>query len=182
MTMNRIQFQKGLFFPGFQSLYGMEKQCEAALEKARWLDGYRCSRCQNSVLYVLHVRSRKTFMCEICSQQTSLISGTLFPSTKLPLTNWLLTIYLVSQSENNLSTLSLKRQLRKCYRSAWRIKHKLMEASARREEQNTMESQKRPRKDFHPPPNGYCLGQNRCTIKGSQCSNGFPPTLSKRRL
>jgi len=105
--MNRIQFQKGLSLPEFQSLYGTEKQCEAALEKTRWPDGYHCSRCQSTLHCVLHVRSRKTFQCGVCNQQTSLIAGTLFHSTKLPLTTWFLAIYLVSQSKNNLSALSL---------------------------------------------------------------------------
>lgn len=139
MSMNRIQFQQGLSLPEFQSLYGTEEQCEAALEKARWPDGYRCSRCQGTTYYVLHVRARKTFMCGVCNQQTSLMAGTLFHSTKLPLTTWFLAIYLVSQSKNNLSALSLKRQLGICYRTAWRIKHKLMEAMARREDQYTLE-------------------------------------------
>ena len=80
-----------------------------------------------------------TFQCGVCNQQTSLIAGTLFHSTKLPLTTWFLAIYLVSQSKNNLSALSLKRQLGVCYRTAWRIKHKLMEAMARREDLYTLE-------------------------------------------
>ena len=139
MSMNRIQFQEGLSLPEFQSLYGTEKQCEAALEKTRWPDGYRCSRCQSTRHCVLHVRSRKTFQCGVCNQQTSLIAGTLFHSTKLGLATWFLAIYLVSQSKNNLSALSLKRQLGICYRTAWRVKHKLMEAMARREDRYTLE-------------------------------------------
>ncbi|MHB1564113.1 MAG: transposase [Leptospirillum sp.] len=69
--MNRIQFQKGLSRPEFQSQYGTEEQCEAALAKTRRPDGYQCSLCQSTVFYVLHVRSRKTFMCGICNPQTS---------------------------------------------------------------------------------------------------------------
>jgi hypothetical protein len=39
MARNSIQFQKGLSLTSFQRLYGSEKQCEAALEKAlaRWV-------------------------------------------------------------------------------------------------------------------------------------------------
>jgi hypothetical protein len=40
MSRSAIQFQKGLSLPEFQGLYGTEEQCEAALEKARWPDGY----------------------------------------------------------------------------------------------------------------------------------------------
>jgi hypothetical protein len=45
MARNRIQFQKGLSLREFQKLYGTEAHCEAALEKARWPDGFRCPRC-----------------------------------------------------------------------------------------------------------------------------------------
>ena len=45
MARNGIQFQKGLSLPEFQKLYGIEEQCEAALEKACWPDGFRCPRC-----------------------------------------------------------------------------------------------------------------------------------------
>ena len=42
-------------------------------------------------------------------------------------------IYLVTQNKNNISALSLKRHLGVCYRTAWRVKHKLLEAMAERE-------------------------------------------------
>ena len=45
MAMNRIQFQSGMSMTEFFQQYGDEKQCEAALEKSRWPDGYRCDRC-----------------------------------------------------------------------------------------------------------------------------------------
>jgi hypothetical protein len=44
MAMNRIQFQAGLSLPRFIELYGSEEKCEAALEQARWPDGFRCPR------------------------------------------------------------------------------------------------------------------------------------------
>jgi hypothetical protein len=48
MARNGIQFQKGLSLREFQSLYGSQTQCEAALEKARWPNGFRCPRCGGS--------------------------------------------------------------------------------------------------------------------------------------
>jgi hypothetical protein len=40
---------------------------------------------------------------------------------------------LVTQNKNNIAALSLKRHLGVCYRTAWRIKHKLLEAMAERD-------------------------------------------------
>ncbi|MCP9880679.1 hypothetical protein KBY74_12605 [Cyanobium sp. A1C-AMD] len=35
-----VQFQKGLSLHEFQRLYGTEEQCEAAMEKFCWPDGF----------------------------------------------------------------------------------------------------------------------------------------------
>lgn len=45
VARSSIQFQKGPSLPGFQRLSGTEEQYGAAMEKARWPDGFRCPRC-----------------------------------------------------------------------------------------------------------------------------------------
>jgi hypothetical protein len=42
MAANRIQFQPGMSLPQFMELYGTEEKCEAALEQARWPEGFIC--------------------------------------------------------------------------------------------------------------------------------------------
>ena len=88
MATNRIQFQPGLSLPAFLEQFGTEAQCEAALEKERWPQGFRCPRCGQAEHCVLGSRGRKTFQCKECRLQTSLIVGTLFQSTHLALTVW----------------------------------------------------------------------------------------------
>jgi hypothetical protein len=63
------------------------------------------------LLRVLHVGAHKTFQCQACRAQTSLIAGTLFQSTHLALTLWFLAIYLISQAKTGRSALALTRQL-----------------------------------------------------------------------
>jgi hypothetical protein len=82
---------------------------------------------------VLKARGRKTFQCNTCHHQTSLIAGTLFEGTKLALTVWFLAIYLISQAKTGLSALALKRDLGVSYPTAWLIHHKLMQAMVERE-------------------------------------------------
>ena len=53
MAMNRIQFQAGLSLPSFLEKYDTEAQCEAALELARWYQGFRCPACGEAGHYVL---------------------------------------------------------------------------------------------------------------------------------
>jgi transposase-like protein len=46
-----------------------------------------------------------------CRNQSSLTSGTIFASSKLPLTTWFLAIFLITQSKEGMSALSLRRFL-----------------------------------------------------------------------
>lgn len=138
-AMNRIQFQPGLSMPEFLKDYGTEAQCEQVLEAVRCPEGFRCPRCNGTAHYVVRDGGRKVFQCVACRHQASLISGTLFQGTKLPLTTWFLAIYLISQAKTGLSALSLRRQLGVSYPTAWLIHHKLMQAMADREERYVLE-------------------------------------------
>ncbi|EQD58559.1 ISXo5 transposase, partial [mine drainage metagenome] len=72
----------------------------------------------------------------------TLVSGTVFEATKLPLTIWFLAIHLLTSTKTtngssqgtNMAALELKRHLGVSYRTAWRLKHKVMEAMTQREE------------------------------------------------
>ena len=143
MPMNRVQFQSGLSMPDFLQQFGTEIQCAAAVEQARWPEGFRCPQCGHAAHTVLNagLGSRKTFQCQACRHQTSLIAGTLFQGTHLPLSLWFLAIYLISQAKTGLSSLALKRALGVSYPTAWRMQHKLMQVMAERETLTTLVGQ-----------------------------------------
>jgi hypothetical protein len=131
--MNRIPFQHGMsLFEHFQHV-GTEAQCEAALERKRWPDGLRCPSCGGAAHGVLRGGARKTFQCNACHHQTSLIAGTLFEATKLGLTVWFLAIDLIGEAKTGLSALALKRDLGVSYPTAWLIHHTPMQAMVERE-------------------------------------------------
>lgn len=135
MPMNRIQFQAGLSMRDFQARYGSEEQCESALFGARWPQGWHCARCHCSRSFPTRNRNgRKLWECLICGYQSSSIVGTVFEHTKLPLTTWFLAMYLMTQSKNSVSALELKRQLGVTYKTAWLLKHKLLQTMLLREE------------------------------------------------
>lgn len=133
MAMNRIQFQKGLSLGSFLDQYGSVRQCEGALEKARWPAGFTCPKCQSASHCIVWHRKVKTFQCNRCHTQVTLTSGTIFHSTKLSLVTWFQALYFLTQTKNNVSALELTRLLGVCYRTAWRIKHKLMQVMHERE-------------------------------------------------
>lgn len=128
MAMNRIQFQHGMSLPDFMRKFGSEEQCSQAVKLARWPHGFRCPRCDVSSHYIVGHGARSLFQCNGCRHQTSVIAGTLFSGTKLPLTTWFLAIYLISQAKTGLSSLALKRQLGVSYPTAWLIQHKISRA------------------------------------------------------
>lgn len=135
MAMNQIQFQAGLSMREFQAQYGTDQQCEAALFAARWPQGWRCSRCGCPRSFATrNGQGRKLQECFICGYQGSSIVGTVFEHTKLPLSVWFLAIYLMTQSKNAISALELMRHLGVTYKSAWLVKHKLLETMRLREE------------------------------------------------
>jgi transposase-like protein len=129
---NKVQFQKGLSLSEFITHYGTEEQCRQALFQWRWPQGYVCPECGSSSSCTL--KTRAVYQCNRCHYQHSLISGTIFSVTKLPLTTWFLAIHLLTQAKTGLSALSLQRQLGVSYNTAWSIKQKLMQVMKERDD------------------------------------------------
>ena len=134
MAMNRVQFQPGLSMAEFMSRFGTCEQCEAALVASRWPEGFVCPSCGGAARTTFEREGRRYWQCGACQHQCSATSGTVFESSKLPLTIWFLAMHLLTQAKNNVSALELKRHLGVCYRTAWLVKHKLMQAMRLREE------------------------------------------------
>ena len=125
MARNRIQFQKGLSEAGFVTLYGSEDLCRAALEHWRWPHGFACPKCGGRDHCI--VGPRELYQCNSCRRQTSLTSGTIFNSTKVPLTTWFRAMYLITQTKQGISSIELGRRLGTTQTTAWKIKTKLAE-------------------------------------------------------
>ena len=137
--MNRIQFQPGLSLTDFWEQFGTEEQCIAAVEQSRWPQGFVCPHCgetEHCVVWHDHV---KTYQCCTCRHQTTLTGGTIFHASKLPLRKWFEAMYFLTQAKNNVSALELKRLLGVCYRTAWRLKHKLLQVMTEREQSRQLD-------------------------------------------
>ena len=133
MPMNRIQFQPGLSLAEFLRHYGEEAQCEAAVVKARWPNGFVCDRCQCTRFSPTH-NGRKLWQCKDCGYQSSSIVGSVMEHTKLPLTIWFLAMFWMTQSKSGIGALPLMRHLGVSYPTAWLIRHKLMQVMFEREQ------------------------------------------------
>ena len=134
MAMNRIQFQPGLSMAEFIALYGTQEQCEDAVRSWRWPEGFICPACGATERSEFRRGALLYLQCGECRHQCSLICGTIFASTKLPLTRWFLAMHLLTQAKNNVAALELMRHLGVSYPTAWLLKHKIMEIMRLREE------------------------------------------------
>lgn len=133
---SNIQFQPGVSLLKFQQKYGTEEQCRQQLFRSKWPRGYRCPQCGHKCYYF--IESRSLYQCCKCRHQASLLSGTIFSSTKLPLTVWFLAIYLVSQSKEGISSLKMRRFLGISQTAAMRIKHKLQMVMKKADDQRPL--------------------------------------------
>jgi len=132
MSKNKVQFQSGYSLTDLFREYGTEEQCVETLFKWRWPDGFKCPECGCG--HYCKLKARKLYQCNGCHHQTSLISGTIFEQTKLPLTTWFLAIHLIGQAKTGLSALALMRHLGVSYNTAWGLKHKIMQVMKERDD------------------------------------------------
>ncbi|NQZ58975.1 MAG: IS1595 family transposase [Lentisphaeraceae bacterium] len=127
MSKNKIQFQTGLSLVEFNELYLSEEACCRKVQEMRWPQGFCCDKCKHGKSWKFKRGHKSIFQCKNCRHQSSLTAGTIFENTQLPLTKWFMAIHLISQCKNSVSALELHRQLQVNYKTAWLMKHKLME-------------------------------------------------------
>ena len=133
MARNSVQFQKGLSEAEFMQLYGTEEKCRQALFSWRWPEGFICPACGGMRFCIVKQEGRALHQCNACRTQTSLTAGTIFASTKLPLTVWFRAMYLMTQTKQGISRLELSRRLGVRYDTAWMMHHKLAQVMMERD-------------------------------------------------
>jgi hypothetical protein len=131
MARNGVQFQKGLSEAEFDALYGTEERCRAAVFAWRWPDGFVCPGCGGGAHCI--IKTLALYQCRSCRRQASLIAGTIFAATKLPLRLWFRAMSHLTQSKGGISSLELARRLGVTQSTAWTLKHKLMQVMLERD-------------------------------------------------
>lgn len=103
-----------------------EEDCQEALFRHRWPDGFACPRCGGA--RVCPIASRLTYECASCRYQSSLTAGTIFHLTRTPLLKWFMAIHLLSTTTKAVSAAELARQLDVAYQTAWTMRRKITNA------------------------------------------------------
>ncbi len=128
MARNPIQFQDGMSLVELMRRFGTEEQIRGGCAGVALAVGLRLSAlrlCEHTVTGERRLHERHA-----CRLQTSLKAGTIFEHTLIPLTKWFQAMWLITQSKDSISTLSMASQLDLKWDSAWLLRQKLASVMA----------------------------------------------------
>lgn len=106
--------------------FGTERKCREYLANLRWPDGFVCSKCGCLL-------SNGRYQCAECHHQTSGTAGTMLHRTHMPLTQWFLAFYFVSQDKRGISAVALMSMLGTTYKTAWNMLMRIRAAMGQRD-------------------------------------------------
>jgi len=101
------------------------------LESLRWPNGPVCPHCGSTAEhYQLEGKAHRPglWKCKDCREQFSVTVGTVFESSKVPLSKWLQAVFLLCSSKKGMSSHQLHRTLGVTYKTAWFMSHRIREA------------------------------------------------------
>jgi transposase-like protein len=97
------------------------------LEGILWADGISCPYCGGR-----NITPRKPlpnfYRCNGCRKDFSILVGTIFESSHVPLHKWLYAMYMILVSRKGISSLQLSKELGISQTSAWFLEHRIRAA------------------------------------------------------
>lgn len=103
-----------------------EHKCREYLAALRWPDAVSCPRCGEEKHQ--YDSNRYVWDCQSCGYQFSVLAGTVFHDTKLPLSKWMLAVLLMVEAKKGISANQMKRILNVSYKTAWFLCHRIRHA------------------------------------------------------
>lgn len=126
--MAAVKFTRQLTVQQCDELFPDEDACRAYLAKRRWPKGVHCPRCGGARTYELKTMPWK-WECPDCSPKGyrfSVLVGTIFENTNVPLRTWFKVIHLMLVSKKGISALQVHRMFGfGSYRTAWYMCHRV---------------------------------------------------------
>src|SRR5208282_2582948 len=92
----------------------------------RFRDGEYCPHCGNKKIYAFN--SGKRYRCASCKKDFTIVTGTVFGETKLPLRKWFIAIYLLSTTSKGISSVQLAKHIGVTQKTGWFMDHRLRKA------------------------------------------------------
>ncbi|MFT5158014.1 MAG: transposase-like protein [Bacteroidia bacterium] len=116
----------------FVEIFPTEESCRIHFREVREIECVTCKKCNSKEHWWLGCKQQ--WKCKSCSFRTTLRSGTMMQSSKLPLRTWYLAMAFMSFSKKGLSANELSRQLdNKRYGTVWKLMHKIRSGMGKRD-------------------------------------------------
>jgi len=120
--------------------YSDEEEAYKLVERIRWPHGPVCPHCgvidhayfltpkgEGRKTRTGSISVRRVWKCADCKKQFSVLKGSIFEDSKIPLSKWLLAFHLLCSNKNGTASFELHRTLKLDRKTAWfltmRIRH-----------------------------------------------------------
>ncbi len=124
-----------LVLTGLVQAYGDEAKARELLESWRWPEGPVCPHCQNAgekSVSKLEARSASprgvrlgVYFCGACRQQFTVTVGTVLERSHVPLSKWLMALFLLCSAKKSVSANQIHRMIGVTYKTAWFMCHRI---------------------------------------------------------
>ncbi len=104
-----------------------EQACVQYLINVRHNVKMHCPHCNNSKVYAF--KDGKTFKCAECKKRFSARVGSIFQDSNIPLKQWFMAIYLITNHKKGISSVQLSKDIGVTQKSAWFMLHRLRHAN-----------------------------------------------------
>lgn len=123
-----------------------EADAYAYMESLRWPQGPVCPHCGNMDKHYFltpktgtnarktrtgSMSERRLWKCAACRKQFSVLTGTVFHGTKVPLHTWLMVVFEMCANKNGIAAREIARKYGVAPKTAWFMTHRLREAMKR---------------------------------------------------
>lgn len=100
-----------------------DEVCYNYLEKQRWGTTIVCPYC--GCVHTYNSSEGHRYKCSACNHKFSVLVGTVFQNTKLPLQKWFMAIYLIATHKKGIASTQLAIDLDITQKTAWFVLHKV---------------------------------------------------------
>ena len=118
-----------------QEKFNTHQKCLEHLELVRWDNKPTCPHCNSSSItpralkkkstkgrkrkYPEKVRKTPLYHCNGCNKDFTVLMGTIFEGSKMPLQKWFMLVSLMLHAKKGISSMQISRDLGITYKSAW---------------------------------------------------------------
>src|SRR5665213_2757892 len=108
--------------------FSNENKCREMLVAQRWNGVPTCPKCGCQKSYIIDMGKRFKCANNKCYYRYSVVTGTVFEASNIPLTTWFPAMYLIASHKKGISSVQLAKDLGVTQKTGWFMLHRIREA------------------------------------------------------